>query len=170
MHLADIERLYDYNAWANGRVLDTVRALPAEQFLRPLGSSFSSLRDTLAHILGAEWVWLQRWRGISPPALPATTDFPDFAAVETRWRAVGSDLLGFVRGLYPADMERVLSYTNFRGEKFTYLLKHMLLHVVMHGNYHRGQITTMLRQLGAEPCMTDFLVYEDVLAGSARSF
>jgi uncharacterized damage-inducible protein DinB len=53
-----IRILYDYNAWANHRSLDAAAALGAEQFVKPLGSSFSSVRDTLAHIWGSEWLWL----------------------------------------------------------------------------------------------------------------
>jgi uncharacterized damage-inducible protein DinB len=55
--------LFDFNAWANHRALDAAAALSPEQFTRPQGSSFASLRNTLAHISGAEWVWLERFGG-----------------------------------------------------------------------------------------------------------
>jgi uncharacterized damage-inducible protein DinB len=54
--LATLRELFAYNYWARDRQLEACAALTQEQFQRPLGNSFSSLRDTLAHLVGAEWV------------------------------------------------------------------------------------------------------------------
>ena len=62
----EMRMLYDYNAWANHRAMDAASKLTAEQFVQPMGSSFASVRDTLAHIYGAEWIWLERFQGRSP--------------------------------------------------------------------------------------------------------
>jgi len=78
VNIEDVRTLYDYNAWANSRALEACSALTPEQFTRDLGSSFRSLRDTLAHIYGAEWVWLERWHGRTPTGLPSAVDFRDF--------------------------------------------------------------------------------------------
>ena len=74
MNLRDLETLLDYHYWARDRVLDGGRAqLTPEQFTRDLGSSFKSVRDTLAHTYSAEWAWYSRWQGTSPTAmLPAS--------------------------------------------------------------------------------------------------
>src|ERR1700720_3704269 len=61
----DIQLLYEYDRWANNRVLQAACALSAEQFTRDLGSSFRSVRDTLVHIIGGEWIWLAYWE--DPP-------------------------------------------------------------------------------------------------------
>ncbi|MFB3778645.1 MAG: DinB family protein [Bryobacteraceae bacterium] len=63
-----LPELYDYNYWARDRQLEACGALTEEQFLRPLGSSFSLVRDTLAHLVGVEWLWLERWLGGSTRA------------------------------------------------------------------------------------------------------
>src|SRR5262245_43524489 len=76
----EVRILYDYNAWANHRQMNAASALTPEQFTKPLGSSFSSVRDTLAHICGAEWIWLERFQGRSPASLPDTTQFKDVAS------------------------------------------------------------------------------------------
>src|SRR5437868_10212520 len=78
----EVRILYDYNAWANHRELDAASALTPELFTKPLGSSFSSVRDTLAHICGAEWIWLERFQGRSPASLPDTTQFKDVVRSE----------------------------------------------------------------------------------------
>ena len=160
-----IRALYDYNAWANRRILDACGALTEEQFTRDLGSSFRSVRDTVVHILGGEWIWLERWHGRSPSALPPSSDFPTLARVRERWAEIERGLKDFVAGVSAADLDRVIEYRNTRGNRFAYPLRSMLQHVVNHGTYHRGQVTTLLRQLGAQPRPTDLLRFYDALAG-----
>ena len=160
-----VRLLYDYNSWANRRQLDACVMLSDQQFTRDLGSSFRSVRDTVAHIMGAEWIWLERWHGRSPSALPAADQFANLASLRARWGEIGVALLQFVRGLSAEDLDRIIEYQNLQGHRFAYPLRAMLQHLVNHGTYHRGQVTTMLRQLGAVPRATDFLRYHDVLAG-----
>ena len=63
MDLTRIRELNDYSRWANRRTLAATAQLDSDKFTRSMGNSFSSVRDTLAHILGAEWIWLERWQG-----------------------------------------------------------------------------------------------------------
>lgn len=161
----DVRLLFEFNAWANHRVTGACAALTDEQFTRDLGSSYRSVRDTLVHIMGVEWLYFERWHGRSPSALPAAQPYATLASLEARWSEVERDLLTYVRGLSQSDLERVIRYRNIRGNPFAYPQQAMLQHVVNHGTYHRGQITTMLRLLGSRPRETDLLRYHDVLAG-----
>src|SRR5262249_24896915 len=95
----EMKALSDYNAWANRRELDAASALTSEQFTKQLGSSFSSVRDTLAHIYGAEWIWLERFQGRSPASLPDVTQFADVASLRSVWSELEARLLKFVAGL-----------------------------------------------------------------------
>ncbi len=156
--LSTLRELFNYNYWARDRQLEACVALTTEQFLRPMGSSFSSLHDTLVHLVGAEWVWLERWRGQSPRAMPAARDLPTLAAIEERWRAVERDLKGYLSGLSEQSLLQPLTYTNLKGETWTYLLWQTLFSLINHQSYHRGQVSTLLRQLGAQPVGVDFLV------------
>lgn len=162
----EVHSLYDYNAWANHRVLDGCEALTEGQFARNLCASFPSVRDTLVHIMGAEWVWLERWNGRSPNSVPWTAAFAHAAEDRARWAGIERNLLDFVAAVAAPDLGRVVEYRNLRGNRFACPLQSMLLHLVNHGTYHRGQVTSMLRQLGAEPRATDLLRYLDVLAGN----
>ena len=153
----EIRSLYDYNAWANHRSLEAASALTAEQFTKSLGNSFSSVRDTLAHIYGAEWVWLERFQGRSPSSLPDTAQFADVAGLQERWAEHETRLLTFVRGLKQSDLDRVLEYKTLKFGVYRNPLWESMQHVVNHGTYHRGQVTTMLRQLGAQPIATDLM-------------
>jgi uncharacterized damage-inducible protein DinB len=133
-------------------------------FTRNMGNSFVSLRDTLAHILGAEWIWLERWRGRSPKALLSASDFPTLQALQRSWAAVRLDQNQYIQTLVPDRLNDDVSYTNTRGERYSYALWRQMLHVLNHSSYHRGQVTTLLRQMGAEPAGTDLLVYYDQAA------
>ena len=164
MNDRDVGYLYDYNRWANHRILEAASKLTAEQFTKDLQSSHRSVRDTLAHILAAEWIWLERWKGTSPRSLLNPTDFGTIDSLESRWAQVERDYLEYINGLSEQLLTAVISYRNTRGEEWAYPLGQMLQHVMNHSNYHRGQVTTLLRQQGAEVMPLDLLVFMDVKA------
>jgi len=153
----EMKVLYDYNAWANRREMDAASALTNEQFTKQLGSSFSSVRDTLAHIMGAEWVWLERFQGRSPSSLPDGSGYADVASLREAWTELEGRLLKFVGELKQEDLNRVMEYKTLKFGTYSNPLWQSMQHLVNHGTYHRGQITTMLRQLGAQPILTDLM-------------
>ena len=106
----------------------------------------------------AEWLWLERWLGRSPTG-PPSREFSDLASIRAGWQEIENDLRTFVRTLSAPDLERVVKYRNTKGHAFLNPMWQMLQHLVNHGTYHRGQITTMLRQLGATPLATDMIAF-----------
>lgn len=157
--LATLRELFDYNYWARDRQLQACAALTEEPFLRPLGSSFSSLRDTLVHLVGVEWLYLERWRGHPPQALPAAEEFPNLTAITQRWTDIEREMRGHLGGLTDDTLARPFTYTNLRGQTVTLPLWQIHYHFLNHQTYHRGQVSTLLRQLGSTPVATDFYVY-----------
>jgi uncharacterized damage-inducible protein DinB len=153
----DIRFLYDYNAWANHRSLDAAAALTAEQFTRPLGSSFSSVRDTLAHIWGAEWIWMERFEGRSPASLPEVGQFHEISTLRLRWQEVEARLNKLAAHVTQSDLNGPHEYRTLKFGQYSNPLWLSMQHLVNHGTYHRGQITTMLRQLSAKPLSTDLI-------------
>ena len=153
--------LMDYDCWANHRVLDAAARLTTEQLLRPLGSSFTSVRDTLVHVLFAEWLWLERWEGRSPRDVFEPAAYPTVAAIAERWAEVEARRSALLARWVPGVERRRQNYVNARGERWEYSLGEMMQHLVIHSAYHRGQVVTMLRQLQAEAPATDYLVYVD---------
>jgi uncharacterized damage-inducible protein DinB len=162
----DLALLYEYDRWANNRVLESTSALEPEQFTRDLGGSFNSVRHTLVHILAAEWIWLTLWRQPSPTAefmadlrkrreaLFDPAGFPDLAAVRSKWTKIERDQTDFVGALTDADLERMVTS---RGGELS--LAHLMQHMANHSTYHRGQISLMMRQLHAEPIATDLHIF-----------
>ncbi len=162
----DIQLLYEYDRWANNRVLQAVSALSADQFTHDLGGSFRSVRDTLVHIIGGEWIWLAYWK--EPPHSPTLLAelrkrrdtlfnpdaFPSVAAVQSKWVEVEKEQAEFVSRVTNESLEKMLPFrtTQIR-------LAHLMQHLANHSTYHRGQVALMMRQLDAEPLATDFHVF-----------
>jgi uncharacterized damage-inducible protein DinB len=157
----EISQLFAYNRWANARTLEPVSKLTAEEYGRTLGGSFPSVGETLAHIYAAEWIWLERWQGRSPRGLPAAGEVPNLAALREKWKTVEAGQSAFLEAVTPARLAEVVSYVNVRGETWSYPLGEMLVHLVNHSSYHRGQVATLLRQLGQAPEPTDYLLFLD---------
>jgi uncharacterized damage-inducible protein DinB len=153
--------LYDYNFWARDRQLAVCATMSEEQLARPLGASFGSLRDTLKHLLGAEWVWNERFHDRVARSVPWLKEVETLVSIRARWVEVEADLRAFLTALKPESLTTPLTYQNFKGETWTYPLWQALLHLVNHGTYHRGQVTMAMRQLSATPPPLDFLVYCD---------
>ncbi|HET9994258.1 MAG TPA: DinB family protein [Candidatus Acidoferrum sp.] len=153
----EMRTLFEYNAWANHRSLEAASSLTVEKFIQPMGSSFGSVRDTLAHIYGGEWVWLERFQGRSPSSLPDTTQFKDIASLRESWNELEPRLLRFVNGLTQADLDRVMEYKTLKFGIYRNPLWQSMQHLANHGTYHRGQVTTLLRQLGAQPILMDLM-------------
>lgn len=143
--------LLDYHYWARDRALDAVAVLRPAQFTQDLGNSFGSIRDTLGHVYGADHVWWERWSGRTPTGLPPVAQFADVASLRAAWSALEQQVRPFVLGLGAEGLARPLTYRGFNGQLATVTFAQMLQHVVNHGSYHRGQVTTLLRQLGMPP-------------------
>jgi len=158
MDINDFRLLYDFNTWANRLTLDACAGLAPDQFRRELGSSFSSVRDTLAHIYGGEWIWHERFLGRVPTGgLPKGADFPDFDSVRKRLTEMDATLVDYVAAQKPEDLGRVVEFKTMTSGVISAPLAHFLQHLANHGTYHRGQVATMLRQLGTKATGTDLL-------------
>jgi uncharacterized damage-inducible protein DinB len=160
----DIAKLFAYGRWAKAQTLGSLEALNAEELVRPVGGSFGSVLGTLVHLYGADWVWLERWHGKSPRALPGAQEVASLDALREKWKPVEDGMRIFAESLTAERMAEPLTYVNFKGNTFTYPLGETLVHIANHGTYHRGQVATLLRQLGKTPVSTDYLLYLDALA------
>jgi uncharacterized damage-inducible protein DinB len=131
--------LFQYNSWADRRLLDTCSALSNEQFTRNLGSSFSS------------------------------AGYPDLASIRAKLEEMDQYYIDYVSKLTQQDLDRVIRYKGFTGEEFSNPLWQSLHQLTNHASYHRGQVVTMLRQLGVKPVSTDLIGYYREQAAAARA-
>lgn len=159
--LSTLRNFFAFSRWANRTTLDSVAALTPEEYARPIGGSFGSVQGTLAHLYGADWVWLERFLGRSPRAMPEGEDLTSLEALARKWREVEAGQDEFIATLTQERLAEPLSYVSFAGDAFTRRLGDALLHLANHGTYHRGQVATLLRQLGKKAASTDFLRWID---------
>jgi uncharacterized damage-inducible protein DinB len=151
MNLTDLRTMLDYHYWARDRMLNALEGLSAEQYNKDLGSSFKSIRETVVHVYAAEWAWCSRWHGTSPTALLSSEPYPDVASIRNAWAENEARVRAFADGLGESGIDQVIEYKMLNGSSGASPFWQMLQHVVNHASYHRGQVTTMLRQLGAAP-------------------
>jgi uncharacterized damage-inducible protein DinB len=155
-----LRQLVDFHYWSRDRVLLAVASLSKEQYERPMGNSFPSVRDTLNHLYQAEWVWYSRWNGVSPSEFPPSEGLPDLAALRDRWNGLERNVRAFLDTSGDTDLNRVIEYRLISGKTGASPLWQMVAHLVNHATYHRGQVTTLLRQLDATPAMsTDMITF-----------
>ena len=163
-------QLFDYNHWANSRALEAAAQLTDEQFTKPLGSSFSSVRDTLVHICGGEVVWLERFQGRTPTTFPDASSAQTVASLREFWQPYADKLVAFANAVSQADLDRILEYKTFNFGVYKNPLWQSMQHLANHGTYHRGQVATMLRQLGAKPILTDLMHFYRERASASAAF
>jgi uncharacterized damage-inducible protein DinB len=158
---ADFRALFEFDEWANRRVFQSLAGLSQTQWTAERVSSFSSLQATTAHVVVGEWIWLQRWQGTSPAAPPAWLRGPSVASLRRELEAIEAGRRDWLASLRDADLETDCVYRLLGGsEDRRTRLRVLLQHLVNHSSYHRGQIATLLRQVGAVPLATDLLVWE----------
>ncbi len=155
----EARELFAYDAWAMARVFSAAEALTADELQAPSASSFPSVRATLGHIVGAQWVWLRRWLGESPAAQPPWAQAASLSDLKAQLATVDTEREAFFSGLTDAAIEQPVAYRNFRGDAFNDRLSGLIRHVINHSSYHRGQLATQLRQLGKVPQATDLVMY-----------
>ena len=146
--LEQLHDLHRHMAWADTRVLESLR--------RSSGEPPQALR-IYAHVLGAEHVWLARLRQdeATVPVWPKVDVDSCARLAEASAREVGR----FVSDLKEGDLEREIPYTNSTGQTFRSKIQDILLHLFLHGAYHRGQVALLIRGQGGEPEATDYIAF-----------
>lgn len=159
MNIQDILTLYEYNYWANKRILVSSAKVSHGQFEAPAAFPYGGLRGTLLHILDTEWSWRALFQGLDSATDLKEADFPTLAALEAHWREEESAMRTYLASLSDEDMERHLHYTTDTGVDRDRILWHCLLHVVNHGTQHRSEAAALLTDYGQSPGDLDFTVF-----------
>jgi len=158
MTLQEIKLLHAFNAWADNRIFDALAQLPEEQYRRDLKSSHGSIHGTVAHMVAAQKIWLDRWTGTPAATLTPAAGLANLEAVKALWQKVGLGLAQLLGTM--SDKKLTETFTMVReGKTFNQVYWQAMVHVVDHSSYHRGQIVTMLRQLGVKPPSTGMIMF-----------
>jgi uncharacterized damage-inducible protein DinB len=114
-------------------------------------------------------VWNERFQGRSPSSLLTGSGFPDLASIRTQLEEMDQYYIDMVSKMGHEDLDRVIRYKSFAGDEFSNPLWQSLHQVSNHASYHRGQIVTLLRQLGVKPASTDLIMFYREQAAAARA-
>jgi uncharacterized damage-inducible protein DinB len=157
MRVSDLEHLYDYNYWANKKLFDVVAQLTPEQFTQSVAGSYGSVRNTLVHVLSAEWGWLDRCGGPARGERLKAEDYPTVESLVKAWTRVEEYMREFLKDLEDADLARNIEFN--LGGQYSMPLGHLMQHAAVHAVHHRGQVALLLRVLGCVPGNFDLLFF-----------
>jgi uncharacterized damage-inducible protein DinB len=147
--VVNYRKLFDYDYWANSETLASLRTVP---------SGVDKPRETFNHVIGAQRIWMARFEN---PAPPSAQPWPDLSLEECasaiedlrrRW----NDLLD---SFTPEKLAGDLTYLTLKGVEYKTPIQDVLMHLVLHSAYHRGQVAAAVREAGGKPASTDYVVY-----------
>ncbi len=160
MNKNDILTLYDYNYWANARVLNAAAKLTPDQFIAPAGLSHGSVRGALVHILGAETVWRLRCaEGVSLSALPDENDIPTAEVLREHWLDEEQKMRAYLNSLSDEALNQAVQYKTTKGVPYENVLWNLLAHVVNHGTQFREKPGSHWPPYGQSPGDLDLLLF-----------
>lgn len=158
MHANDIQTLYDYNCWANERILGAAAGVPDEQFASArLG--YCGLRDTLVHIFSAERRWRTRWQGLPNTPMLTAEEVPTLQALRDLWAEEQPQMRVYLGTLRDEDLSDTFSYHTAKGRAISSTRWHTMAHMINHGTQHRAELALLLTELGYSPGNIDLNVF-----------
>lgn len=160
MNKSDLLTLFDYNYWANARVLNAAAQLGESQFTAPTRLSHGSIRGALAHVLAAEIIWRLRCQeGVYPTALPTEEEFQTLESLRQRWTTEEQAMRLYLNQLTDEALDQPVHYKTTKGLPQETILWHILAHVVNHGTQFRGEAAVALSEAGHSPGDLDFIAF-----------
>lgn len=166
----DLASLFAFNRWADARMLDACRLVPADRYAAEVVPGWASLRSTVAHIAGGTDLWTRRFLGRPAEGFVPESDLPDVDAAARLLASAHDELDRLIAGLSTEALAAPFTGRNTRGQVYTLPLWAALRHVVNHETYHRGQVASKLKRLGVDPPVTDLAAWasEQAAAEGAR--
>jgi uncharacterized damage-inducible protein DinB len=155
-----ILQLSGYHTWANQQLIDIIQQLPGEKQTQTVASSFDSLLKTVIHLWDAESIWWQRLKLSERIVIPSETFNGNFNEAANQLLQQNRQWTQWISNAQEHMFQHEFIYLNLKKEQFKQPVYQVLVHVFNHGTYHRGQLVTMLRQLGIEKIpQTDYIAW-----------
>lgn len=164
----DLSSLYDYDRWASARVIGSLRELSEEPYLREMGGGWPSIRATFVHLAGATWAWSERFAGRECARLPSVEEVPALENAIALLRTGHDAFEALLPTWTPERLAAPFTWRNLQGAERTAPFWAIARHVVNHGTYHRGQISSMVKRVGGKPLSTDMVFWGIERYGEGR--
>jgi uncharacterized damage-inducible protein DinB len=159
MNITDIKFIYEYNYWANKKILEAAANVPEAQFLAPAEFPFGGLHSTMLHVVDAEYGWRGFFEFKKFGEDLNADDFPTLEALGGKFQEEEKSMRAWLNRVTDDDVNSKVTYTNDEGTLRTRTLWHCLLHVVNHGTQHRSEAAALLTRYDASPGDLDFTFY-----------
>jgi len=161
MNIRDIHLLYEYNYWANGKILTASAGVSHEQFIAPASFPYGGLRGTLVHIVDGERLWriLFETSIVTEDQDLIEADFPTLESLEKKFHEEEKFMRDYLDRLRDEDMNSHLKYTTTEGAHRDRIVWHCHFHLVNHGTQHRSEAAALLTDYGHSPGDLDFTVF-----------
>jgi len=166
----NFELMADYNKWMNERIYESASQLDSSALAENRGAFFNSIMGTLNHILVGDTIWLKRFsshpeqfksleyvRCLNMPKALNAILFDDLEVLTSARKKMDLVIQEFTYELSDDVVSSLLSYSNTKGEAYTKNFGHLIQHFFNHQTHHRGQISTLLNQIGVSVGNTDLL-------------
>jgi uncharacterized damage-inducible protein DinB len=157
---AIVRDLLLYMLWADRLMLKAVREVSPEDLTRDAGISFGSMLGTMVHMLGSQRLWLARFSGTSLDRRPTLQDLPDLSSWVHGWEETAAGIEAFLAALTEEQLAAEIVWEDSDLGPVARPLWQPVTHMVNHNTYHRGQVVSLLRQLGHEAPKTDFIYFQ----------
>lgn len=141
----------NYHYWATQQMLTSCKELSEAELLQETGSAFGNIKGILVHMLGAEDIWLTRWQGKAGISFPAPEDYTDLSHIEREWYGQRQRIEAFLQG---ADTDSLMAIRDHQ-----HALWEMVLHMIDHSSFHRGQVMHFIRSFGYTPLSSNLIHY-----------
>ena len=145
-------KLYQYNLWCNERVLSALKKQSVND---------EKILSVLGHIVAAQYLWLHRIQGLPAPDVKLWGNY-SLEQLDKMAQEIGGRWVAFIEST--EDFNRELTYKNYTNDPYINNVEQIMIHLVNHSSYHRGQIAMLLRQKGFEPVNTDYITYDRVIS------
>lgn len=144
-----IQKMYEHLIWANKRILANLHTMKEDQ---------QDVIRLFSHILFSEIVWMARLQGIDSSKLPIWAEV-DLDFCEQLVKQNEENIISYLLISSNENLDKMITYKNSKGTEFQNTIREILMHVCLHGQYHRGQINSRLRLMGVEPIVLDYIHY-----------
>ncbi|MDD9271556.1 DinB family protein [Paenibacillus sp. GCM10023248] len=145
-----IKRMMDHLYWADGRILDALDESETKN---------KDLLKLVRHVAVAERVWLSRLQGKGSAQYSLWEEAEDLTVIRTMFEENAEHYRIYIEGLEESELDEMIDYANLSGVLFRTSVRDILLQVLLHGQYHRGQINRALRIESAEPAQVDYITF-----------
>lgn len=149
-------QLFDYHLWANSRLLQHLKSIPKEVFTKEMDSVFPTIAETFGHMIAVDEMWYLRMKGENAQQM-VLKNIDTIEETEKRYHALHTNIQHFLKNI--ENISQTVVYRNSKGESFSNSTLEIVQHIVNHGTYHRGNIASMIRQMGHKGISTDYIVY-----------